>query len=77
MSILSQDFYITYSNQKARDIKKTISKPLDKVITLDRLILELFEKNNLEIIIDETIASSIMYKIIQDERRCSKFKYYL
>jgi len=68
MSILSQDFYITYSNQKARDIKKTISKPLDKVITLDRLILELFEKNNLEIIIDETIASSIMYKIIQDEK---------
>jgi hypothetical protein len=63
---LSQNLYITYSNQKARDLKRqNILKPLDKVITLDNLILELFESRNFEIIIDEIIASSIIYKIIQ------------
>ena len=66
MSNLSQNLYLTYSNQKARDLKRqNVLKPLDKVITLDSLILELFESRSFEIIIDETIASSIIYKIIQ------------
>jgi len=68
MKALSQNLYITYSNQKARDLKKTKTiKPLDRVITLEALIVELFEEKNFEIIIDETIASSIIYKIIQSE----------
>lgn len=67
MSKLTQNLYITYSNQKARDIKSSsICKPLDKVITLDNLILELYEQNNFSIIVDDTIGSSIIYKIIQD-----------
>ena len=66
MNNLSQNLYITYSNQKARDLKRqNILNPLDKVITLQSLILELFESKNFEIIIDETIASSIIYKIIK------------
>lgn len=69
MNKLSQNLYITYSNQKARDLKTSnILKPLDKVITLDSLILELFEQSNFQIIIDETIATSIIYKIIKDEQ---------
>jgi len=69
MNNLEYNLYITYSNQKARDLKNQgIQNPLDKVITLDNLILELFESNNLEIIIDEMIASSIIYKIIQSKR---------
>ena len=66
---LNQNLYITYSNQKARDLKRQeILKPLDKVITLDNLILELFESRNFEIIMDDTIASSIIYKIIQSNK---------
>ncbi len=61
---LSQNLYITYSNQKARDIKKYLSKPLDKVTTLDGLIRELFEVNNFHLVIDSMIASSILYKLI-------------
>ena len=68
MKNLAQNLYITYSNQKVRDLKKqNFLNPLDKVITLDQLILELFESKNFEIIIDETIASSIIYTIIQDK----------
>ena len=66
MDTLSQSLYITYSNQKARDMKSCRNiNAFDKVITLDNLIVELFEHNNFQIIIDEMIASSIMYKIIQ------------
>jgi hypothetical protein len=74
MSSLSQNLYITYSNQKVRDLKSNeIANPLDKVITLDSLILEIFESKNLQIIIDDIVASSIIYKIIQD----NNIKYFL
>ena len=67
MKKILQNLYITYSKQKARDLhKQGVSNAIDKVITLDSLITELFEGKNLEIIIDETIATSIIYKIIQD-----------
>ena len=65
---LSQNLYITYSNQKVRDIKKYHSKPLDKVTTLDNLIQELFELNNFHLIIDSAIASSILYRLIGDNK---------
>ena len=75
MNSLSQNLYITYSNQKARDLKRQkILSPLDKVITLDALILEYFENNNFEIIVDETIASSIIHKIIKTQH-ISYFSY--
>ena len=64
---LIQNLYITYSNQRARDLKANASlNPFDKVITLEQLILETFEQNNFQIIIDDAIASSIVYKLIQD-----------
>ena len=67
MNNLSSNLYVTYSNQKSRDLKKyNILKPLDKIVILDDLILELFENNNFNIIINETIASSIINKIIKD-----------
>jgi hypothetical protein len=66
MSSLSQNLYITYSNQKVRDLKREQQlNPLDKITTLDSLIVELFENKNFDIIIDKTIASSIIYKMIQ------------
>lgn len=69
MSNLSQNLYITYSNQKVRDLQRQgIPNPLDKVITLDNLILELFESKNFEIIIDGTIAASVIYKIIKSNK---------
>ncbi|MDF1884474.1 PD-(D/E)XK nuclease family protein [Sulfurimonas sp. SAG-AH-194-C21] len=75
MSTLTKNLYITYSNQKARDLKSSSTlDALDKVITLESLILELFESNNFEIIIDENIASSIIYNIIQD-KKISYFDY--
>ena len=67
MNNLFSNLYVTYSNQKSRDLKKyNILKPLDKIVILDDLILELFENNNFNIIINETIASSIIHKIIKD-----------
>jgi len=69
MNNLSKNLYITYSNQKARDLKAYNNlNALDKVISLDALMLELFESKNFEIVIDETIASSVIYKIIQDNK---------
>jgi len=66
MDNLIQNLYITYSNQKARDLKTHgMLKSLDKVITLDNLILELFESKSFDLIINEAIASSIIHKIIQ------------
>jgi len=63
---LKQNLYITYSNQKVRDLKlQGVLQPFDKVITLNSLVLELFESRHFEIIIDEMIASAIVYKIIQ------------
>lgn len=67
MHTLLQNLYITYSNQRARDLKDNGSlNPLDKVITLEQLIKELYEQNNFEFILDDTIGASIVYKIIQD-----------
>ncbi|MEA2099990.1 MAG: PD-(D/E)XK nuclease family protein [Campylobacterota bacterium] len=68
MDKISKKIYITYSNQKVRDLKAdSITCSFDKVITLDKLIVEIFESKNFEFIIDEMIASSIIYKIIQEE----------
>jgi len=67
MKNLSKNLYITYSNQRARDLKgNTTINPFDKVITLDNLILEMFESKNFQFIINDTIGSSIIYEIIQD-----------
>lgn len=72
---LHQNLYITSTNQKARELKTSPNvKPFDKVITLDALILECFEKEHLEYIIDETLGISIIYKIIQDQN-ISYFSY--
>ena len=66
MDTLKQNLYITYSNQKARDLKQQkIPKPFDSVITLDAFIVKVFEAHNFEILIDEIVATSILYKIIQ------------
>jgi len=67
MNHISKNLYITYTNQRARDLKQTTADALDKVITLDTFILELFENNSFEILIDDTIATSIIYKIIQEK----------
>lgn len=68
MNHFSQNLYITYSNQKARDLRNHPNiNALDKIITLDALILECFEKKYFEYIIDETLGASILHKIIHDE----------
>jgi hypothetical protein len=75
MKNLKQNLFITYSNQKARDLKQSsLAKPLDRVITLDAFILELFEKSSFQVVIDEQIGSSIIYKCIQDVK-CEYFSY--
>lgn len=64
MTTLKRNLYITYSNQKAREIKKDINF-LDKVLTLENLINE-FSEHKLQVQIDSTIATSIIYKIIKE-----------
>lgn len=65
--MLKQNLIITYSNQKVREIKKSLSNPLDKVTTLNTLIYEFFEKHSFEKQIEPIIATSFIYKTIQNE----------
>jgi len=64
---LKQNLYITYSNQRVRDLKTSNHfNPLDKVITLDTFILELFESTHFKVIIDDILGSAIIHKTIQE-----------
>lgn len=67
MNKLRQSLIITYSNQKARDIKRQ-ANGVDKVITLEQLIMEMFERKQLKTLIENTMGSAIIYKIIQDNQ---------
>ena len=64
---LKQNLIITYSNQKARELKKTLKNPLDKVVTLSSFVNEFFEKNSFKTLIKPIIATSFIYKTIKDE----------
>ena len=64
---LKQNLIITHSNQKARELKKSLKNPLDKVITLSSFVNEFFEKNSFKILIKPLIATSFIYKTIKDE----------
>lgn len=66
--MLKQNIIITYSNQKAREIKKTLENPLDKVTTLSNLVNELFEQLSFKKILNPIIATSFIYKIIQENK---------
>lgn len=66
---MTQNLYITYSNQKVRELKQSSNiAPFSKVITLDGFIDELFQKNSFCIPFDDRVATSIIYKIITDEK---------
>ena len=64
---LKQNLIITYSNQKARELKKSLKNPLDKVITLSSFVNEFFEKNSFKTLIKPFIATAFLYKTIKDE----------
>ncbi|MAC83953.1 MAG: hypothetical protein CL624_07440 [Arcobacter sp.] len=66
--MLKQNIIITYSNQKAREIKTTLGNPLDKVTTLSNLVNEIFEQLSFKKILNPIIATSFIYKIIQDSK---------
>ena len=64
---LKQNLIITYSNQKARELKKSLKNPLDKVVTLSAFVNEFFEKHSFKTLIKPIIATSFIYKTIKDE----------
>ncbi|WP_198306047.1 PD-(D/E)XK nuclease family protein [Arcobacter vandammei] len=64
---LKQNLIITYSNQKVRELKKSLKNPFDKVITLSSFVNEFFEKNSFKTLIKPFIATAFLYKIIKDE----------
>lgn len=64
---LKQNLIITYSNQKARELKKSLKNPLDKVVTLSSFADEFFEKNSFKTLIKPFIATAFLYKTIKDE----------
>ena len=64
---LNQNLIITYSNQKARELKKSLKNPLDKVTTLSAFVNEFFEKHSFKTLIKPIIATSFIYKTIKDE----------
>ena len=65
---LKQNLIITYSNQKARELKKTLKNPLDKVVTLSAFVNDFFEKNSFKTEIKPIIATSFIYKTIKEEQ---------
>ena len=65
---LKQNLIITYSNQKARELKKTLKNPLDKVVTLSAFVNDFFEKNSFKTLIKPIIATSFIYKTIKEEK---------
>ena len=64
---LNQNLIITYSNQKVRELKKSLKNPLDKVVTLSAFVNEFFEKHSFKTPIKPIIATSFIYKTIKDE----------
>ena len=64
---LKQNLIITYSNQKVRELKKSLKNPLDKVVTLSSFADEFFEKHSFKTLIKPFIATAFLYKIIKDE----------
>ena len=64
---LKQNLIITYSNQKVRELKKSLKNPLDKVVTLSSFADEFFEKNSFKTLIKPFIATAFLYKTIKDE----------
>src|SRR5574344_2084995 len=64
---LKQNLISTYSNQKARELKKTLKNPLDKVVTLSAFVNDFFENNSFKTEIKPFIATAFLYKIIKDE----------
>lgn len=65
--ILKQDLIVTYSNQKARALKKALKNPLDKVMTLNSWAMDFFEKNNLSTLIEPIIATNLLFQTIQSK----------
>ncbi|MGJ0310747.1 PD-(D/E)XK nuclease family protein [Aliarcobacter cryaerophilus] len=65
---LKQNLIITYSNQKARELKKTLKNPLDKVVTLSAFVNDFFENNSFKTEIKPIIATSFIYKTIKEEK---------
>ncbi|MCT7464710.1 PD-(D/E)XK nuclease family protein [Aliarcobacter cryaerophilus] len=65
---LKQNLIITYSNQKARELKKYLKNPLDKVVTLQSYVNEYFEKKSFKTFIKPIIATSFIYKTIKEEK---------
>ena len=64
---LKQNLIITYSNQKVRELKKSLKNPLDKVVTLSSFADEFFEKHSFKTLIKPIIATAFLYKTIKDE----------
>ena len=64
---LKQNLIITYSNQKVRELKKSLKNPLDKVVTLSSFADEFFEKHSFKTLIKPIIATSFIYKTIKEE----------
>jgi hypothetical protein len=69
MKQLTRNLIITYSNQKARELKRSgMLNTFDEVITLSQLITDTFEKQHFEQIVDDLLGAVIVYHIIQSEK---------
>ena len=64
---IKRNLIITSTNQRARELKKSITNTFDKVLSLDSFISEVFEKISFQIKINPFIAKSFLYKTIQIE----------
>ena len=69
MRHMKHALYITYSNQKARDLKKEgLLQPFDTAVSLSRLILDTYEQHHFETIVDDMLGASIIHHIIRAEK---------
>ncbi|ERP30701.1 PD-(D/E)XK nuclease family protein [Chitinivibrio alkaliphilus] len=68
MTKLKKPLYITYSNQRARDIRRKIasSQPFAQITTLSQIMLELFEEHDNRTLLLDPLIPSVVLSIIRE-----------
>ena len=69
MKQLEQNLVVTYSRQRARELKRSGSfGPFDEITTLSQFITDTFEKEHFEQTIDNLLGAAIIHHIIQKKK---------
>ena len=70
MNKITNPLYITPTNQRTRDLKPQVANdyPFATVMSLDSIITDIFERNNLSDSFDQALAGNFIYDVIRSEK---------